>query len=204
MVPPIPPLQARRIRCCCRRHRCRCLWLRPLLLPGRGRGRGAAASADRSAQRQYGCGCASTSRGTAIQHRETPAAATLALDQNCPPADSEAGTNGDRIVIVMVGLPARGKTYIARKVARYLSFFHGAPTGARWLMLSAGGLGWYACACVRACVCVCTSGGMGHTRPEASRVPPCAACTRLRDARCRLQRRSTSGSTGGGSPGRRT
>ena len=27
----------------------------------------------------------------------------------------------------MVGLPARGKTYIARKVARYLSFFHGAP-----------------------------------------------------------------------------
>jgi len=27
----------------------------------------------------------------------------------------------------MVGLPARGKTYIARKLCRYLSFFHGAP-----------------------------------------------------------------------------
>ena len=27
----------------------------------------------------------------------------------------------------MVGLPARGKTFIARKVASYLSFFHGAP-----------------------------------------------------------------------------
>ena len=39
-----------------------------------------------------------------------------------------SGTNGDRVVIVMVGLPARGKTYIARKIARYLSFFHGAPT----------------------------------------------------------------------------
>lgn len=37
------------------------------------------------------------------------------------------GTNGDRVVLVMVGLPARGKTYIARKVARYLTFFHGAP-----------------------------------------------------------------------------
>ena len=37
------------------------------------------------------------------------------------------GTNGDRVVLVMVGLPARGKTYIARKVQRYLSFFHGAP-----------------------------------------------------------------------------
>ena len=38
-----------------------------------------------------------------------------------------AGTLGDRVVIVMVGLPARGKTFIARKVASYLSFFHGAP-----------------------------------------------------------------------------
>jgi len=28
----------------------------------------------------------------------------------------------------MVGLPARGKTYISRKLCRYLSFFHGAPT----------------------------------------------------------------------------
>lgn len=37
------------------------------------------------------------------------------------------GTHGDRVVLVMVGLPARGKTYIARKVARYLTFFHGAP-----------------------------------------------------------------------------
>jgi hypothetical protein len=38
-----------------------------------------------------------------------------------------AGTVGDRIVLVMVGLPARGKTFISRKEAAYLSFFHGAP-----------------------------------------------------------------------------
>lgn len=44
-----------------------------------------------------------------------------------PPPQDVTGTHGDRVVIVMVGLPARGKTFIARKVAAYLSFFHGAP-----------------------------------------------------------------------------
>eukprot|EP00472_Partenskyella_glossopodia_P012854 CAMPEP_0197517124 /NCGR_PEP_ID=MMETSP1318-20131121/2092_1 /TAXON_ID=552666 /ORGANISM="Partenskyella glossopodia, Strain RCC365" /LENGTH=510 /DNA_ID=CAMNT_0043066427 /DNA_START=280 /DNA_END=1812 /DNA_ORIENTATION=+ len=37
-------------------------------------------------------------------------------------------TNGDRFVLVMVGLPARGKTYIANKIKRYFEFFHSAPT----------------------------------------------------------------------------
>jgi len=31
-----------------------------------------------------------------------------------PPSTALAGTQGDRLVLVMVGLPARGKTYIAR------------------------------------------------------------------------------------------
>jgi tRNA uridine 5-carbamoylmethylation protein Kti12 len=42
--------------------------------------------------------------------------------------DAIIGTNGDRYIIAMVGLPARGKTYISRKLARYLEFFHDAPT----------------------------------------------------------------------------
>ena len=33
---------------------------------------------------------------------------------NAPPSYTTKGTNGDRIVIVMVGLPARGKTYMVR------------------------------------------------------------------------------------------
>lgn len=43
------------------------------------------------------------------------------------PNPTQSGTNGDKLVIVMVGLPARGKTYIARKIAHYFRFFHGAP-----------------------------------------------------------------------------
>lgn len=47
--------------------------------------------------------------------------------QNIPPP-IEHGTIGEKHVIVMVGLPARGKTHMARRLARYLNFFHGART----------------------------------------------------------------------------
>mmetsp|Transcript_21010 Transcript_21010/g.74709 ORF Transcript_21010/g.74709 Transcript_21010/m.74709 type:complete len:534 (-) Transcript_21010:38-1639(-) len=39
---------------------------------------------------------------------------------------SEWATQDDKIVILMVGLPARGKTYVARRVQRYFTFFHDA------------------------------------------------------------------------------
>eukprot|EP00293_Proteomonas_sulcata_P000117 CAMPEP_0184321836 /NCGR_PEP_ID=MMETSP1049-20130417/121336_1 /TAXON_ID=77928 /ORGANISM="Proteomonas sulcata, Strain CCMP704" /LENGTH=127 /DNA_ID=CAMNT_0026642795 /DNA_START=123 /DNA_END=503 /DNA_ORIENTATION=+ len=48
--------------------------------------------------------------------------------QTLPPGDADHGTQGDKLVVAMVGLPARGKTYIAHKLQRYLEFFHGAPT----------------------------------------------------------------------------
>lgn len=46
--------------------------------------------------------------------------------ETAPPTTTLSGTNGDRLVLVMVGLPARGKTYIARRLCQFLSFFHGA------------------------------------------------------------------------------
>lgn len=36
-------------------------------------------------------------------------------------------TRSDNLVCAMVGLPARGKTYIARKLCQYISFFYGSP-----------------------------------------------------------------------------
>ncbi|GBG35017.1 6-phosphofructo-2-kinase/fructose-2,6-bisphosphatase [Hondaea fermentalgiana] len=36
--------------------------------------------------------------------------------------------NGDKYVIALVGLPATGKTYLARRLSQYLQFFHGSDT----------------------------------------------------------------------------
>jgi len=43
-----------------------------------------------------------------------------------PPSHVDTGVIGELHVLVMVGLPARGKTHMARKLMQYLSFFHGA------------------------------------------------------------------------------
>mmetsp|Transcript_9627 Transcript_9627/g.16911 ORF Transcript_9627/g.16911 Transcript_9627/m.16911 type:complete len:485 (+) Transcript_9627:257-1711(+) len=39
-----------------------------------------------------------------------------------------AGAIGDRYVIVMVGVPGSGKTYVSRRISQYLQFFHGSET----------------------------------------------------------------------------
>ncbi|KAL1524386.1 hypothetical protein AB1Y20_019281 [Prymnesium parvum] len=36
-------------------------------------------------------------------------------------------TRSDKIIVVMVGLPGRGKSYISRRLSHYISFFYGAP-----------------------------------------------------------------------------
>ena len=36
-------------------------------------------------------------------------------------------TKSDKIICVMVGLPARGKSYISRRLSQYLSFFYNVP-----------------------------------------------------------------------------
>ena len=42
--------------------------------------------------------------------------------------DTGYGTSQSNIVIVLVGLPARGKTHIAGRIKRYLTFFHAVET----------------------------------------------------------------------------
>mmetsp|Transcript_9651 Transcript_9651/g.30937 ORF Transcript_9651/g.30937 Transcript_9651/m.30937 type:complete len:620 (+) Transcript_9651:108-1967(+) len=43
-----------------------------------------------------------------------------------PPSAGLAGAIGERHVICFVGLPARGKQFMAERLCRYLKFFHGA------------------------------------------------------------------------------
>ena len=43
-----------------------------------------------------------------------------------PPIAAVAGMLGDRHVMCMIGLPERGKPFIAKRLKQYLEFFHGA------------------------------------------------------------------------------
>ena len=45
-----------------------------------------------------------------------------------PPIYGDQGIIGEKHVLVMVGLPARGKTQMAKRLCQYLRFFHGANT----------------------------------------------------------------------------
>lgn len=45
-----------------------------------------------------------------------------------PPVFGDLGNIGEKHVLVMVGLPARGKTHMAKRLSQYLRFFHGART----------------------------------------------------------------------------
>ena len=44
------------------------------------------------------------------------------------PCPATYATKSDKIVCVMVGLPARGKSYISRRLSQYIGFFFGTPT----------------------------------------------------------------------------
>ena len=44
-----------------------------------------------------------------------------------PPPTSTLQTRGDKMVAVMVGLPARGKSYISRRICNFMHFFYNVP-----------------------------------------------------------------------------
>jgi len=44
--------------------------------------------------------------------------------ENATPLEVIGSTATDKLVIVMVGLPATGKTHIAKRICRFLNFFH--------------------------------------------------------------------------------
>ena len=57
--------------------------------------------------------------------RSTPSRANTQPQRWGPP--HPFSTKSDKIICVMVGLPARGKSYISRRLSQYLSFFYNVP-----------------------------------------------------------------------------
>ncbi|CAD7941301.1 unnamed protein product [Amoebophrya sp. A25] len=66
-------------------------------------------------------------RSTLVRSRKNPIPQPVPMNLD-PNSTWEGELYHDRFVVIMVGLPARGKTYLSRRLARYLDFFHGVTT----------------------------------------------------------------------------
>eukprot|EP00586_Coscinodiscus_wailesii_P021866 CAMPEP_0172492804 /NCGR_PEP_ID=MMETSP1066-20121228/24061_1 /TAXON_ID=671091 /ORGANISM="Coscinodiscus wailesii, Strain CCMP2513" /LENGTH=111 /DNA_ID=CAMNT_0013262621 /DNA_START=44 /DNA_END=375 /DNA_ORIENTATION=- len=48
--------------------------------------------------------------------------------ENATPLEVIGSSASDKLVIIMVGLPATGKTHMAKRICRFLEFFHDIPS----------------------------------------------------------------------------
>jgi broad specificity phosphatase PhoE/predicted kinase len=61
-------------------------------------------------------------------HIDNPTPHKLSEGQNATPLEVMGSTATDKLVCIMVGLPGTGKTHIAKRICRFLSFFHDIPS----------------------------------------------------------------------------
>jgi len=48
--------------------------------------------------------------------------------KNATPLEVVGATASDKLIIIMVGLPGCGKTFVSKRICRYISFFHDIPS----------------------------------------------------------------------------
>ena len=100
------------------------------------RGRAPRPLLDAGASRDALAGAEKTDKGARSAERIQRNTSSFVLDAESnptpqsipPPVFGDQGNIGEKHVLVMVGLPARGKTHMAKRLCQYLRFFHGART----------------------------------------------------------------------------